>query len=79
MEKFQLLKVSIKCVCHTKSQNDCCYSIGLDVYSVCKSSSIANKLTVVTGNDTEEVFKCYVHDFVMYSCGSSKYDENAKV
>ena len=34
---------------------------------------------VVNTNGIEEVFKCYVHDFVMYSCGSSEYNEDTKV
>ena len=50
-----------------------------DVYNIFKSNSIANKLALVTGKDTEEVFKCYVHDFVMYSSGSSEYNEDTKV
>ena len=34
---------------------------------------------MVTGDDIEDVFKCYVHDFVMYSSGSSEYNEDTKV
>ena len=50
-----------------------------DVYSIFKSKSIANKLTLIDSNDIENVFQCYVHDFVMYSCGSSEYNEDNKV
>ena len=50
-----------------------------DVYSIFKSKSIASKLIIITGDDIEEVFKCYVRDFVMYSCGSSEYNEDTKV
>ena len=54
-------------------------SKSFDLYNIFKSKSIATKLAVVTGDDIEEVFKCYVHDFVMYSCGSSEYTEDTKV
>ena len=54
-------------------------SKSFDVYNIFKSNSIANKLTVVIGDDIEEVFKCYVHDFVMYSSGSSEYNQDTKV
>ena len=50
-----------------------------DVYSIFKSKSIANRLASVDSNDIEDVFQCYVHDFVMYSCGSSEYSEDTKV
>ena len=50
-----------------------------DVYSIFRSKSIANKLTSIDSNDIENVFQCYVHDFVMYSCGSSEYSEDTKV
>ena len=49
------------------------------VYSILKSKSIANKLKLIDSNDIDNVFQCYVHDFVMYSCGSSEYNEDSKV
>ena len=54
-------------------------SKSFDVYNIFKSKSIATKLALVDSNDIESSFQCYVHDFVMYSCGSSKYDEDTKV
>lgn len=58
----------------------CVYiTVGLgssNVYDISKSMPIAIKLASV---DNDEVFKCYVHDFVMYSSGSSEYNEDTKV
>ena len=63
------------CVCYITYIGSKSY----DVYSIFKSKSIASKLTLVDSNDIENVFQCYVHDFVMYSCGSSEYNEDIKV
>ena len=63
------------CVCYITYIGSKSY----DVYSIFKSKSIASKLTLVDSNDIENVFLCYVHDFVMYSCGSSEYNEDIKV
>ena len=57
----------------------CIGSKSYDVYSIFKSKSIANKLALVDSNNIENVFECYVHDFVMYFCGSSEYNEDIKV
>ena len=53
-------------------------SKSFEVYNIFKSKSIATKLTAINDNNIEEVFKCYLHDFVMY-CGSSESSENTKV
>ena len=62
--------VCIYCIVGSKSH---------DLYSTFKSKSIASKLTLIESNDIGNVFQCYVHDFVMYSCGSSGYNEDTKV
>ena len=57
----------------------CVDSKTLDVYNIVKSNSIANKLVKVIDDGIEEVFNCYVHDFAMYSSGSSEYNQDIKV
>lgn len=48
----------------------------MDAYNMVKSKPIADKLKTF---NTEEVFKYYVHDFVMYCTGSSEENEDTKV
>lgn len=55
------------------------YAGGLDVYKIVESYLIAEKLLKVNSDDIEEVFRCYIHDFVLYSCGSSEENDDTKV
>ena len=42
------------------------------MYNIVKSNLIAEKLKQVTSDDIKEVLEYYVHDFVLYYCGSSR-------
>ena len=49
------------------------------MYNIVKSNLIAEKLKQVTSDDIKEVLEYYVHDFVLYYCGSSEENEDTKV
>ena len=53
----------------------------LDVYNILStnSKSLINKLKVVSEDAIEAVFKCYVHDFVLYFFKSSEESDSTKV
>ena len=55
------------------------YTESLDVCNIVKSDLIAEKLLKIKTDDIEEVFKCYIHDYVLYSCGSSEENDDTKV
>ena len=46
---------------------------------IVKSDLIAKKLLKIDSNDIEDVFKCYIHDFVLFSCGSCEENDDTKV
>jgi len=55
------------------------YIESLDVYNILKSKPIAEKLMIVGNNDIKAIFKCYIHDFVLFTCGISQENDNTKV
>ena len=57
------------------------FTDSLDVYNILStnSKSLINKLKVVGGDAIETVFKCYMHDFVLYFFKSSEETDSTKV
>ena len=58
-----------------------CFTFGtesLDIYKIFQSKPLAEHLLEVDDPD-EVIFKGYVHDFVMLSCGMLPDDDNTKV
>ena len=57
------------------------FTDSLDVYNILStnSKSLISKLNVVDGDAIETVFKCYVHDFVLYFFKSSEESDITKV
>ena len=57
------------------------FTDSLDVYNILStnSKSLISKLNVVGGDAIETVFKCYVHDFVLYFFKSSEESDTTKV
>jgi len=51
----------------------------LDVYNILKSKPIAEKLMIVGNNDLQGIFKRYIHDFVLFTCGLSQENDDTKV
>ncbi|XP_065899490.1 E3 ubiquitin-protein ligase rnf213-alpha-like isoform X3 [Dysidea avara] len=51
----------------------------LDVYNILKSKSIAEKLMIVGNDHIQEIFKCYVHDFVLFTCGLAQENDHTKL
>lgn len=53
----------------------------LDVYSILSAStkSVISKLSVVSNDDVEVAFKCYVHDFTLFVCDSSEKSDDTEV
>jgi len=50
-----------------------------DIHEHLQSSNVANSLRVVGSNDLEDAFKCYIHDFVLLSCGLPEENDINKV
>ena len=58
-----------------------CFIGSLDVHKFLSTSSKSaiSKFNVISSGDVEAVFKCYIHDFVLFFCDSSEQTDNTKV
>ena len=58
-----------------------CFIENFDIYNILSTSSksVISKFNVISSDDVEAVFKCYIHDFVLFFCDSSEESDIAKV